>query len=236
MRVYERAQGSGVIIRIIGGVAIAMRCPSAAAGPLARPYADLDLAGYARDRREITRVLSESGYQPDEAFNAINGARRLFFWDSAHERQADVFLDQFEMCHRLDLRPRLAMPGPTVPLADLLLMKLQIIESNEKDLRDIITLLVDHDFGDSDSSHINVSYLSRLVAQDWGLWRTVTMVAARADQYAREVPNFSHCGRVHAQVQQFLAAVEEVPKTRKWKLRARLGDHKQWYLLPEESE
>lgn len=237
LRVYERAQAAGVTIRITGGVAIAMRCPSAAVAPLARRYADLDIVGFARERKEMSKVLIAAGYRADEAFNALHGSSRLFFWDPINKRQLDVFLDWFEMCHAIDLRPRLALPGPTMPLADLLLMKLQIIETNDKDLLDIITLFIDHDLvdHDDDGGGINLAHLSDLTKSDWGLWRTVTMVAARADHHARGIPEFAHQARAHDQVQQFLLALEQSEKSRTWKLRAKIGDRKQWYQLPEES-
>jgi hypothetical protein len=235
LRVYERATAAGVSVRIAGGVAISMLCPSAGEPPLARTYADLDLVGVAREHKQLSQVLTAAGYQADETFNALYGTSRLFFWDPLNERQVDVFLNRVEMCHVIDLRSRLALPGPTLSLADLLVMKLQVVEANDKDLRDIITLLVDHEFTDSDDSGINLGYLCSITAGDWGLWRTVTMIALRADHYSRGLPAFAHQGRVHEQVQHFLSALEQVDKTRAWKLRARIGDRKRWYQLPEES-
>ena len=51
----------------------------------------------------------------------------------ANRRRLDVFLDRFEMCHQLDLRDRLGLEPPTLPLADLLLTKLQVVETTDKD-------------------------------------------------------------------------------------------------------
>ena len=232
-RVAAAADAAGLAVRLAGGVGIALRCPSAGHGILKRPYADLDLAGRSRDRRGIVALLNELGYEPDAQFNALHGARRLFFWDGANGRQCDVFLDRFEMCHRIDLLERLQSPGPTLPLADLLLMKLQIVETNAKDLADILTVLVDQPFTDDDSG-INLPYLARLAAADWGLWRTTTMVAERADLFARSLAGFDRAVLVHDQVGRLLGALEEVPKSSSWKLRARLGERKRWYELPEE--
>src|SRR5262249_46465252 len=140
-RVAGAAAGEGLALRVAGGVGIALTCPSARVPPLRRAYADIDLAGRSRDRRGIGALFSRVGYEPDAQFNALHGARRLFFWDAANGRQVDVFLDRFEMCHHIDLAERLDSPGPALPLADLLLMKLQIVEANAKDLADILTLL-----------------------------------------------------------------------------------------------
>lgn len=234
LRVSGAADADGLALRVTGGVAVRLRCPSAAETPLARTYADLDVVGGARDAKRITQLLTELGYLPDAAFNTLHGSRRLYFWDPVHSRQLDVFVDRVVMCHEIDLRKRLAVPGPTLSLADLLLMKLQIIETNEKDLQDILALLVDHDLTEDDEG-INVRYLAELTAGDWGLWRTVTMIAERADHHGREMAGFHHRDRVHEQVIGLLERLEAAPKTRGWKLRAKVGERKRWYELPEEA-
>ena len=95
-----------------------------------------------------------------------------------------MFLDRVELCHKIDLLPRLGIPGATLPPADLLLMKLQVVETNDKDFRDMAALLVDQPLADHDDDAINVDYLCGLAARDWGLWRTMTMVARRLDAHA----------------------------------------------------
>ena len=140
------------------------------------------------------------------------------------------------MCHTIDLRSRLPLPGPTLALADLLLMKLQIVESNEKDLIDILALLVDHELTTADATGINREYLAGLTAADWGLWRTATMILERADHHAGTLAGFDLRGRVHAQVEQLLLALEEVPKTSAaGSFGEKIGDRVQWYQLPEEA-
>lgn len=234
-RIAEAARERQLGLRLAGGVGIAMRCPSSEAAPLKRAYADIDLAGSGRDRKAIVELLRELEYEPDEQFNALHGSRRLFFWDGTNGRQLDVFLDRITMCHELDISGRVSIAGPTLPAADLLLMKLQIVETNAKDLTDILTLLVDQAFTDDDSG-INLPYLCRLTGEDWGLWKTTTMVAERADAYARTLQGFKRRIEVHEQVRRFLSAVEEAPKTRAWKLRAKVGERKRWYQLPEDGQ
>ncbi len=234
-RVAAAADSAGVTLRVTGGVGVALTCDSAGDELLARPYSDIDMVGHAKERKAIIELLSGMGYIPDDTFNAVHGARRLFFWDEDNRRQFDVFLDKVEMCHVIDLRDRLRGPGPAITHADLLLMKLQIVESNEKDLRDIVCLLTDQDFTDGDDAGIDLTYLTGLAAGDWGLWRTITMVARRADAWATQLPGLSSRERVHEQVSRFIEALEESPKSRAWKLRARVGERKRWYTLPEEA-
>jgi hypothetical protein len=234
-RVTGAADAAGVTLRVTGGVGVALTCQSAGQDLLARPYSDIDVVGHAREREPIIALLAGLGYAPDEMFNAMYGARRLFFWDGANNRQFDVFLDKVEMCHVIDLRERLRGPGPAVTYADLLLMKLQIVEANEKDLLDIVCLLTDQDFTEGVDEGIDLAYLADLAANDWGLWRTVTMVAQRADAWAAQLTGLASRERVHRQVCRFVEALEDAPKSRAWKLRARIGERKRWYALPEEA-
>ena len=232
-RLSAAVRESGLSLRITGGVAIAMRCPSAAEPALRRAYGDIDLFGLRKEARDASKLLSSLGYEPDVRFNTLHGSRRLFFWDPLNSRQIDVFLDVFEMCHRLDLTKRLHL-ADTVSLADLLMMKLQVVETNEKDLKDILALLLDHTLG-ADDGVINIAYIAGLAGADWGLWRTTTMVAERAGRYAAALPGFEDRHRVHAQVSAFIGALEDVPKSRSWKLRSLVGERSRWYQLPEES-
>src|SRR5437867_2638178 len=56
--------------------------------------------------------------------------------------------------------------------ADLLLSQMQIYELNQKDVVDTVALLLDHPIADHDGDVINAAYLSRLMGEDWGLYRT----------------------------------------------------------------
>jgi hypothetical protein len=210
-RVVASAVDARLELRVAGGVAIALRCPTAQLPPLKRSYADIDLAGRAKERRPITQLLQRLGYQADERFNAIHGATRLLFWDTVNARQLDIFLDRFEMCHKLNLAPRLSIDDQTLPLADLLLMKLQIVETNDKDVVDILALLVDQSFTENDSG-IDLTYIAKLSSEDWGLWRTITRGAENVDAFARRLDSFAHADTISQRVHQFLEALERAPR------------------------
>jgi hypothetical protein len=233
-RIIAAAEAASCTLRVSGGVAIALACPSALATPLARTYADIDLFGTRRGASQITELLQSLGYQPDVEFNALQGARRLSFWDPANGRPIDVFLDVFEMCHRLDLSERVKIAGLTMPISDLLVTKLQVMETNEKDLRDSLALLADHPLTKDDGG-IDVPYIVELTAQDWGLWRTITLVAAKVDAFAQQLPGFEdRRDLVHERLEELKATIEAAPKSRSWRIRARVGERKRRYELPEE--
>src|SRR5207249_8855423 len=66
-----------------------------------------------------------------------------------------------------------------IPLAELLLTKMQIVELNSKDETDIVTMLYHHDIADDDVEQINADRVAKLCASDWGLWRTTKMNVER---------------------------------------------------------
>lgn len=232
-RVAGAVAAGGLDLRFAGGLGVALSCPSALAAPLAREYEDLDLAGRRRDHRRIVSLLAELGYVEDREFNALQSDRRLLVHDLVNGRQLDVFLDEVELCHRIDLRPRVGIPGATLSPADLLLMKLQVVETTRKDLTDILAILIDHPLVPEGGAGIDLGYLSGLVAHDWGLWRTSTMVAERAAQFAAELQGFAHAALVAERVTSLVAAFSSAPKSAKWRLRARIGDRARWYEVPE---
>ncbi len=120
----------------------------------------------------------------------------------------------------------------SVPLAELLLTKLQIVELNEKDVRDTVALLSAHEIGDTDGETLNGARVAQLCAQDWGLWRTITRnleaVGEHVDRY--DVDRETARRRL-AELQQ---RIEDEPKSRGWRMRAKIGERKRWYELPEE--
>ena len=91
----------------------------------------------------------------------------------------DVFYDRLEFCHVIPLADRLEADSPTIPLAELLLSKLQIVKINEKDVVDTILLMLDHPLGHGDVDTIDADRVASLCAADWGLWRTLTMNLAK---------------------------------------------------------
>jgi hypothetical protein len=62
------------------------------------------------------------------------------------------------------------------------------------------------------------------------------MVAERTDKLARELDGFEGRGVIHERVRAYLQALEDAPKSRGWKFRAKIGERKRWYELPEENE
>ncbi len=227
LRVLHAARERDLIVRATGGLAVALRCPSAIRPPLAREHKDLDVIGLSSERKEIDALFVEHGYTPDKEFNALQGHQRLLHYDHVHGRQLDTFLDRFQMCHTLELKNRLALDELTLTPADLLLSKLQVVETNERDLKDMIALLLDAD--------VDVGRVARVCADDWGWWRTSTEVLRNVEAYAASLEGVDH-DVLRSRITELNEQIEAAPKSLRWRARAKIGDRLRWYELPEENE
>ena len=208
----DAARDRGLTVRAIGGVAVGLRCPSAA-----REYKDLDVACLSQERREVDALFVELGYVADEEFNLLQGHRRLLHHDTVNSRRLDTFVDRFEMCHSLDLRDRLALDELTLTPADLMLTKLQVVETGERDLQDLAALLRDAEIDDA--------RVAEVCAADWGWWRTATGTLEKLERYE---PSLA------PRIVQLRTRIDAAPKGLGWRARAKVGDRVRWYEEPEE--
>jgi hypothetical protein len=233
-RLLEAAESRGVPLRVLGGVAIRMRAPGELPEPFRRTYADADFVTAKGASARAQEFFRDQGYEPQVAFNALHGKERLLFFDNENDRQVDVFVGAFEMSHKVPL-DRMELEPRTVPLAELLVTKLQIAELNEKDVRDTIALFHGHPVDDGDGDSINAAWIAKLCSTDWGLWRTLTGNLATCRQHLEryDLPDAER-SRIEAAIDALLERLEQEPKSRAWKLRAKIGERKRWYTTPEE--
>jgi hypothetical protein len=235
-RLLDQAQRDGTTLALLGGVAVRLHATEVPPS-LDREYKDIDFAVPKGRGGDADKLLRAGGYEPEITFNAMMGKERMLFHDTAHGRQVDVFVGSFRMCHEIPFGDRLQTGERTVPLAELLLTKLQIVELNEKDVRDTVLLFHGHDVADHDEDAVNGARIAELCANDWGLWRTITANLARCrehlNDYSLPDPDLE---RIGGRLDDVLERIEQAPKSRGWKLRAKIGERKRWYELPEEVE
>lgn len=234
-RLVSEANRKGILLRLLGGVAFRLRCPSSLRENLKRHYLDIDFVGLRKQRKEIQNLFEGSGYVPRTTFNTMQGYKRLIFNDIENERRADIFLNEFEMCHKFDFSNRLKIDTLTLPLADLLLTKLQVFEITEREYRDVIAMFADHQLGNLDKADlINAKYIAELCADDWGLWRTVTLNLERiSTALPKYVTTAESQSLVMSKINDLTKTLESEPKSFRWKMRARVGEKVKWYELPE---
>ena len=250
LRIVEVGERQGLLIRLMGGMAVRAHAPDWPARAR-RVEVDIDFATRGRDRGAVYEMLAAEGYTPDKRHNALFGGKQAYFVDAARQRPVDVLVDSLEMCHRFEFGDRLAASSPTLPLAELLLSKLQVVRINRKDVLDALVLLAEHpladDDGAADARHgqgaINVPRILSFTSSDWGWWRTVTGTLDTLDRFLtiEMTPDDLDLGNGRdlrfdpsAQIGALRAAIETAPKSTRWKLRAKVGERSSWYNEPEE--
>jgi len=237
-RITEAGNQVGVVLRVLGSLAFHMHCPRLGRlqAEMGRAYTDIDLAAYSHQAKEIRALLTGMGYVENREVFMVSEGNRAIFDNPTKHLHIDVFYEKLDFCHVIRWNGRLEMDSPTIPLAELLLEKMQIVKINEKDVIDTIMLLSEHALGDHDEETINIDLIARLCAADWGLWRTVTM---NLDKVRKLAPAYSQLtddqkNRVVDEVNTALSRIETEPKPMAWRMRARVGDRVQWYKDVEE--
>lgn len=246
----QAAEREGTPLRLLGGAGIRVLLGGRIHPRFERALADIDLITTRRAAAAVESLLQAQGLEPEPRFNALNGARRLLFFDPAAGAQVDVFVERFEMCHPLPLAERLLLREHTLPAAELAMTKLQIVALNAKDRDDLYALLAALDVGDVDfepprppardappaaSDVLNAARIAQLAAEDWGLHHTFELNLARLRQQAEQaqLPD-QLVSLLSERIAALQRALEDAPKSRAWRLRARIGERKRWYEEPEE--
>jgi hypothetical protein len=238
MNLIKAAEKEGITVRLLGGMAVRVLCPGFPPRPAAG-LQDIDLATVTSSRKALQSFLIQQGHQPDKNFNAFYGHKQLYFVSAISGRPIDVLIDKLAMCHELEFKDRIARMPYTLDPLDVLLSKLQIVKLTEKDVRDIVYLLSGYPVSaGAETGTISLDLYRPIVGDDWGWWRTVTMNLDKIRGLIAERPELVPPGAAYdpaAQGAALTAAAEDAPKSRRWKMRARLGDRVRWYQEPEES-
>jgi hypothetical protein len=247
-RLVDAARERGLTLRLIGGLAVRDHCKELAF--CARDHSDLDMVGLGDEVAGLVKLFEAQGYRERVHVRAATlRGQAQFVRDCVHggadgdfsvhaEDHVDVFLGRFHMDHKVDLRGRLTIEPYTVSAADLLLTKLQIFAAEERDVRDVVTLLKDDELaGEDGPGAVNVAYLAELCAADWGLYHDVLKNLRRcAESLGVLALKPADESRVRAALERLSEAIEAAPKTRAWRRRARLGTRRRWHEHVEEQD
>jgi len=244
--IVQSAQEQGILLRIMGAVAFRIHTPSLSdlhtrlnrLNTAGVDFTDLDLVTYDKYNQKLEPFFSSLGYPADEnaKYQIHMWAQRHFYHDRGGKFKIDVFFDRLEMSHTIDFRTRLEMDSPTIPLAELLLEKMQIVQINEKDIKDAVILLLGHELGNDDNDHINARYIASLLSNDWGLYYTTVTNLAKVNLFSSKYEQLSENEKttIASKIQELTKRIDEQPKSTRWKLRARVGTKRKWYNDVEE--
>ena len=247
-RIVDAARDRGIVLRLIGGMAVRSLCTDQTF--CARPHADIDLVGLFRQIGETTALMQELGYRENTQVRLASDYRqRQFVRPCRHvhpetgrqihdDDHVDVFLDALRMDHDVPLKDRLELDDFTVPRTDLLLTKLQIHRRTGKDVRDILALLKDSEVAyDDRPGAVDASYIARLCAGDWGMFHDVV---TSIDVCERMMGDFELSDADRAQIvlngSRLVGALDAAPKTLGWRLRARVGTRIRWHQIVEDQD
>jgi hypothetical protein len=232
-RIIAASDEAGILLRVIGSLAFQMHCPQFGhlQAAMGRAYTDIDFAAYSKQTKQIQAMMAGLGYVENrEVFISSEGERAIYD-KSDIGLHVDVFYEKLDFCHAIYWAGRLEVDSPTIPLTELLLEKMQIVQINEKDVIDTIMLLLEHPLGDEDRETINIKLAAALCANDWGLWRTTTMNLDKVKQLAQGYSQLTpeQKSNVVSQVDKALARLNNEPKSLAWRMRDRVGDRVKWY-------
>jgi tetrahydromethanopterin S-methyltransferase subunit F len=236
-----RAEEAGVTLRVVGSIGVRLHCPEFvdrldAMDREAPP--DIDLIIPTSDRRAFRAMLVGLGYPENRDVLVAMEGHRYRYTVPDEALHIDAFVDVLEFCHPIDLRERLHLDAPTIPLTDLVLEKLQIVEINQRDLKDLTVMFLEHDVGTAGREVIDLDYVAGLLARDWGFCYTVGRNVERLRGFVVGTPGLSdeERGLIARRLDALVDRVEAEPKSRRWRFRARVGTRVQWYRDVSELE
>ena len=235
-RLVEAANAKKIQLRAIGGLAVETH--NKTKHPLfKREFADLYFCVPLKQRREFEAFMPEVGYTGHKQFNLLNGDQRQIYYHNATEMKVDIFVGHFEMCHKIPLEERLNADPVTIPLAELFLSKIQIVELNRKDAFDLTSILLNNKTGEGDNETINLKILAQLGSADWGLYKTTSINLEKIEAMlnTNEIPlNDEEKALVIGRINDIRRTFVEMPKPMAWQLRDRVGTRVKWYIEVEE--
>jgi len=232
LALVQAARERNLLLRVMGDTAVRLRCPTASAFPATEDDEIVEFAARGRQSGELERLMKDRGINPDARFNMLHGSERLRFVDPQAALPIEVFLNALEAFHRIELADRLELDEITLPLSDLILTLLQLVNFTPQDQKRILALLADHEVG-TGADMFDAGRVAEVCADDWGWYKTVTVNLEKAIAAAPSALKAEQAGLVEQRARRMIKAIEEAPKSMGWQVRARLGERRVWYTVPE---
>jgi len=237
-KIIAQAEQKGAPLRLIGALAFHLHCSEYRHihEKWGRVFTDTDFVAKGEHQKQIIEAYAELGYRDDEMITTLYGAHRLVFDNPETGMHSDIFFDKLDFCHVLQLRDRLDVDDLTIPLAELFLEKMQIYQINEKDIVDTMMLIAEHPIGETDEEVINAPVIAKVLASEWGFWRTVTgnMDKLLALNTTTDLFNDSEKQRIKERIEEIRKYIDNEPKPLAWKMRSKVGDKVKWYKEVDE--
>jgi hypothetical protein len=262
-KIVEEAKRKEIILRIIGGLGIAIRCRDfrdfavklgrvGMGGKQAQEYSDLDLMSYRKYRDDVKSFFGEMGYAKRRATLSSAASERQIYYHPKGWFSVDVFFDKLLVAnHPIDFSGRLELDFPTITVTDFLLEKIQMWEAfSAKDLKDCLLLFKACEVKEkSEKEGIDASHIAKLLSDDWGFWYTATTNLKKIHRFVSELDKLgADLGlspekipekdrkETAGKIEKVLAIIDQAPKSFGWKMRSKVGVKRRWYNPVERPE
>jgi len=247
-RILKAASEKPVVLRVLGGLGIRLHSLNETefANRLKRSaepgqeYSDIDFATYGKLRNKVKEVFDSLGYSKRPTTMSTAAAHRQIYFHPKGWFYVDVFWDSLMAAnHPISFRARLEVDSLSIPLAELLLEKLQIVHFSRKDLLDTVLLLKAHHVAEKEEPEtISVERISKLLARDWRFWYTVTTNLTGLEKHVKQMDGLLPIEKdeLVSKILQIQSAIASTPKSFRWKLRSLIGTRKRWYNPVETEE
>jgi hypothetical protein len=234
LRIIEAATEKGISLRLLGGMAVYVSSPCTRTDHYSREIADLDFVVQKRKAYPLEKLLPHMGYTGDREFNSIHGESRLLFYSELAD--LDIFVGEFAQCHKMNLEKYIGDSRITIPLANLLLTKMQVVQINKKDILDILALLHDHEIVEEGNPEevISLSEINAVLSDDWGWYTTCMDTFDKVQKYIGEFTKDPDQKLLNEKIELIRSSSLSAKKSLKWTVRSKVGRKLQWYELPEE--
>lgn len=255
--IVEKARNKNATLRALGALAVYIHSAHSEdslslydsikrLGENKSAFTDIDFIAYSREGRQIDTFFEKTlGFKPDVVLNALYARRRSIYYHPDSSYFVDVFYDKLEFSHDVEFgsKPgngRLEYDYPTITLADIVLEKTQINRINLKDLIDLAILFLGHDVETKQQSEvIDGHYIATVLSRDWGFWRDATNNLDNLKHYVTKLLSEQKLLKskhdvITRRADRLLEIIEEMPKTREWQKRAKVGTARPWYREVEE--
>jgi hypothetical protein len=234
--ILQTAETEGIEMRLLGGIAFWERCPNAREIVYrTRFFKDIDLAAKVRDKAKIESIFHHKwNFYLDPDSGTIPGSLLSRYYvqkEKELKEVCEINYDVLKYCHDIDIRDRLSIDKITIPLAELMLSKLQIIDLASQDIVDLFALLLDHELGDCDGEKININVILNLCRRKWGLEKTVRTNLNRIEHeaFASDILSQIQKEKIIRQIKFLFSRLSESTKSFSWKFRSIFGEILPWY-------
>ncbi|HLC35412.1 MAG TPA: roadblock/LC7 domain-containing protein [Anaerolineales bacterium] len=232
-RVVIAATEKGIDIRVAGSVGVHMHCPKSRDWMVLPTLPVIELVGRQEQGESLVALLAHLGFEPRMRLFEMRGVRHFIIHKAKSDLVLHVFLNAYEVFHRVEFLEVLTREAVTLPPTHLLLSSLQVVDANEMFLREVGALLAEHDLGvGSQPETLDASHVTDVCAEDWGWFRTAT---TNLDMLMQVLPFWKDLpdrDKLRDRIGRLRKSIEGAPKSIRWQMRARVGEAVRWYQTP----